>query len=665
MNAARSSVLLRLIPYFILLIMLMPLAAPYLEPGVQFADDRFAPYLRVQALREALADGQIPPRWFAEFDGGYGSPYPSFYAMLFYDVALGFNVLGAPVGAAVELTAFLSIFAAALGMFVLVRSLWGVRSGVLAAALYAYAPYHLVDAFVRGALSELAAFVWFPLVVHTTYQAIITRKRSWLALSGLSIAGLILTHNLMPILFLPVIFGVLGVISLVKVKSGESRLMGVGAVGASGALGLLVSAYFWLPIAFERNLLRLEYFLQYDFHGDFVGRGTLFAWSSSEPPYTSVGLVLLGAAFVGALIALSPRSRSQHKLISLGALAAGLFFLFMTTRRSSWLWEHIPLLPFVQFPWRFLAPASFCLALASGPLPAAFRSPLASWGAAILLGAAIYIQSSPLINIADRIDGASIEAMTVCQEVWGTQDYRPATSHALFWRGPSPPADAAEALVLLPCPAGVSLSSTGKAEVLTTAQKGTRWDVRYSAAGPAVITIPQFFFPGWTAWVDQERMTVSPSSGDGLLQIHLPAGEHSLRVDYHETVVCRVGDVLSLLGLAAVAAISLSARAGTRAQGPSKPESRGVDYTIGDGRLAGVSVGCLRLSRCFAGSSGTGRRLAHRSATIHTSHTATRAMLPTCCPFNCSRILGYAAPSPTGFSASARKDCRSFNAPVG
>jgi hypothetical protein len=559
-NRIKSSFLPSLIPYILLLIMVLPLAAPYLEPGYQFADDRYAPYLRVEALRQAIADGQVPPRWFAEFDGGYGSPYPSFYAMLFYYAAAGINALGMNVGAAVELSAFLAIVMAAIGIFVLARSLWGVGAGLLSAALYTYAPYHLVDAFVRGALSELAAFAWFPFIVYTTYQAILTHRKTWLVLSALSIAGLVLTHNLMPIIFLPVILTVLGLVAVLIGHSRRARWAGLGAVGVSAVLGLLVSAYLWLPIVVERSLLRLEYFLQYDFHGDFVSRGTMFAWASSEPPYTSVGLILVGAAIVGSLVVVWSGSRSSHRLLALGALAAGVFFLFMATRRSAWIWEHVPLLPLVQFPWRFLAPASFCLALAAGPFARLFGNEQAGWGVAIVLGTAIYIQSGPLIHIAHQIDAATIENMPICQEVWGTQDYRPATSRTLFWRGETPPADPADPHVLLPCEGSLTLSSAGDAQVRSISRQGTRWEVQYAAERPASATIPQFYFPGWSARVDGVSIPVGPSAGNGLVQVSLPAGEHSLEVEYHDTPVRASSDVLSLLGIVALAFLAWPAR---------------------------------------------------------------------------------------------------------
>lgn len=559
----------RMVPFLLLAIALVPVAVPYLQPGFQFADDLHAPYLRVIALRQAIADGQIPPRWFSEFDGGYGSPYPTFYAMLFYGVAVAFNVLGLSVGSAVELTAYAVIVLAALGMFMLVRSLWGEESGVLAAVLYTYAPYHLVDAFVRGALSELAALAWFPFLVYASYQWILSRHGKWLALSSLSIGGLILTHNLMPILFLPLFFGLLLAVVILGQSPASPALPRIRAMVVCCGLGLLTVAYFWLPIALERGFLRLDYFLQYDYRGDFVGRATLFAWSSASRPYTSIGLLLVISAIVGVLVALPPRTQSPHRLLALGSLAAGFFCLFMANSRSGWIWARLPLLQFVQFPWRFLAPATFFLALAAGPLPRAFRSGLAAWGVVIVLGAAIYLQSSPLIRIRHRIDAATLQAFRLCEAVSETQDFRPQTSQTLFWRGTSPPADAGDPLLLIPCATGVSLSPAGEARVLSSTRRGTRWDVRVSVDRQAVVTIPQFYFPGWAAWVDGEPAAVKPSQGKGLMEITLPAGAHTLRVDFLETTVRRVGNVMSLVGAAIFLGVFWL---GSRAKGAAGPD---------------------------------------------------------------------------------------------
>jgi hypothetical protein len=44
----------------------------------------------------------------------------------------------------------------------------------------------------------------------------------------------------------------------------------------------------------------------------------------------------------------------------------GLFYIFLTHNKSTFIWLHIPGMSYIQFPWRFLGVATFCLALASG-----------------------------------------------------------------------------------------------------------------------------------------------------------------------------------------------------------------------------------------------------------------------------------------------------------
>jgi len=52
--------------------------------------------------------------------------------------------------------------------------------------------------------------------------------------------------------------------------------------------------------------------------------------------------------------------------------------------------------------------------------------------------------------------------------------------------------------------------------------------------------------------MDGEPAAVKPSQGKGLLEVTLPAGEHTLRVDFLETTVRRVGNGMSLVGAAII-----------------------------------------------------------------------------------------------------------------
>jgi len=49
-------------------------------------------------------------------------------------------------------------------------------------------------------------------------------------------------------------------------------------------------------------------------------------------------------------------------------MALGFFYLFLTHNKSTFIWTHVPGLAYIQFPWRFLGVATFCLAVASGAI---------------------------------------------------------------------------------------------------------------------------------------------------------------------------------------------------------------------------------------------------------------------------------------------------------
>ena len=349
---------------------MIPLVIPLLDHGYPFAHDRSKPYAYVIAIEDALRDGQFPPRWFVEFDGGYGSPYPSFYAMLFYWIALLFHIMGIPVGAALECAIVVVLVSSGISMFLFVRTLWGDFPGVFAALVYVYAPYHLVDAFERGAYSELTAFVWFPLILHGSYQWMRSHKWRYFLLSVASIACLILTHNLTAFIFLPMAF-LIPIITIEQKEVHRARII-TGYVGI-WVMGILITAFFWIPILFEGQYAQLSEFLQYNYAGDFVPARYLVLPLPANSMATQIGPVIILAIGLAFICILLRWETFPHRRLYLITLVFFMLALFMTTRFSESIWRIIPGLPYVQFPWRFLAPASFFGAILAGPLPLLFR----------------------------------------------------------------------------------------------------------------------------------------------------------------------------------------------------------------------------------------------------------------------------------------------------
>ena len=65
---------------------------------------------------------------------------------------------------------------------------------------------------------------------------------------------------------------------------------------------------------------------------------------------------------------------------------------------------------------------------------------------------------------------------------------------------------------------------------------------------PALVRVEVFRFPGWTVVVDEEVVPIADVDDPlARIHIHLPAGEHRVRVVFRDTAVRRVGNRLSVL----------------------------------------------------------------------------------------------------------------------
>jgi len=550
----------RLIFFIILCLGLIPLAVPFIQPGHPLAHDREIPYMRTLSLDASLREGQFPPRWFPEFDGGYGSPYPSFYAMLFYWATMGIHAFGLPLGASLEVAAFLTIFLSAVFMFFFIRDLWGDLSGVFAAILYSYAPFHLVDAFVRGAYSELTAFVWFPLILHNLYKWLQSPNRRSFIFATLSISGLLLTHNLMSFVFLPMAFLIPILATGLKGMYRSRCIVGYGLIWA---IGFMLTAFFWMPILFESQFVHLTDFLRYDYAGDFVPVRALLLPTQGYAMATEIGPVLILAIGLALALVLIYRRSFEHRRLYFVFFGMLSISLFMTTRYSKFVWDTIPILAYVQFPWRILAPASFMAAILAAPLPRLITHRLLSTIAVICLTLASMVVYRELITTPNSFASMELERLRTCEEVWGTQDYRPRWSNVPFWRGPKHPEITGSEPFLQPCEGRVTISDEERVVILNEHHGGTLWEIEYHSKGMTGLSIPQFYYPGWEASVGGEHIEIVPTADEGLIGVTLPEGNHILRVEFKETKIRKVSNVLSLLACVSLIAMYLSQGGGT------------------------------------------------------------------------------------------------------
>ncbi len=531
---------------------------------------------RLMELSYLVRSGEFYPRWAPDFYHGYGYPIFNYYAPLTYYVGLFIDLMPklGPV-AGIKFVLILGFLLGALGLYGFVRDNWGRVGGYVAAAVFLYAPYiQYVDPHVRGAVPESFSFGVFPLALWCVDRFWREQTRWRWVTAVFTVAAVILTHNLMALLFfgLLVAWAAWRVAELWLVEGRSAAWAKVRGVGGVLLLGLGLAAFFWLPVIVERNAVTLNTLIgnndNYDFRTHFLSLRELFAfssridWGATEPVFRfnlGVAQWLLGG--VGLVLLLRRRmTQAGHLLFFALAFAA---LTFMQLPQSKFLWEATPILPFFQFPWRLLGGTVIMLAVLAGAGTAVSiqRTPrLANWLTAAALALPLLL-ALPLSQPAPGPDFGEVNRLRLTLiELRGrwlgttsTSDYVPATVAAVPRREgavvdgffENQPLDRVNRPSL---PAGAVVET----------ENVTPLHLRYHISAPEKFRLRLFIFdfPGWHVTVDGEPAETELGLPEGFIVVKVPAGEHVVEVRFGSTparTMAWVMTVVSLLTMLVVA----------------------------------------------------------------------------------------------------------------
>ncbi|WP_232307450.1 integral membrane-like protein [Sphingobium chungbukense] len=287
-------------------------------------------YVWTSQFGTEMAKGNLYPRWLPDSFEGLGSPAFYFYPPIAFWIAGAFDAGGLSTLAAINMAAFLTLLLSGIAMYH-----WLSARGtypLAGAILYMAAPYHLMDFYVRGALAEFTAFIWYPLIALA-----ITRlpERRGVILLALAYAGLVLTH--LPMAMLTGFF-LIAPLGLHRILA-DRRAFWFLAV--SGALAIGLAAFYLLPALTMQGHISSQ-----------------LLWGPWYRP-SSWGLLADGPllqmlpipVLIAGLALLSLSARSIWTVISLLAALAALGLI-------PFLWD-IPPFAQAQFPWRLLGLIEF------------------------------------------------------------------------------------------------------------------------------------------------------------------------------------------------------------------------------------------------------------------------------------------------------------------
>lgn len=334
---------------------------------------------RVQEMALSLRDGQLPVRWVNDLGYGFGYPIFNFYGPLAYYFGGLFVIFGLSPLVATKIVFALALVFCGVSMYALASRFWGKMGGVLASIFYVYAPYHALDAYVRGALGELWAISFVPLVFLGVYEVFVGNNVG-IFIGSLGLAAMIVSHNLTAIIIVPTLM--IMIFLLTPFSSQKIRFL--SGVAVLLIIGAGLSSFYWLPSVGEMNFTKVSGQIGggADFRDHFVYLDQLWAspwgFGGSAPGRLDgmsfmAGKIHLIAVAICFPLALFFYLKKRHKAFFTIICGLILLFLslFMITDKSMFIWASIKPMAYVQYPWRYLLSITFFASFLAGSLACA------------------------------------------------------------------------------------------------------------------------------------------------------------------------------------------------------------------------------------------------------------------------------------------------------
>lgn len=541
--------------------------------------------VRLFLLDQGLKQGYLYPRWVDGLGFGFGYPLYNFYPPLIYYLAELFHLIGFSLIWSVKLTFILGFYTGALGIHLLVKKFTNRMAGFLSATLYTYFFYHAVLIYVRGALAEFISLAILPFVLLTLHNLQEKLNLKLAVLFGITLALLVLIH---PLIALPtfIFLGFLFIFYFPKLKFNwkfvKLLVLGLG-------IGLSLSAFFWLPSLVERtNTLtdkvltgelasyKLHYIYPQQFYYSPWGYGGSAAGLDDGVTF-QLGKIHIGLVAFSLILCLiySLRKKKSDSVINYYLLTTILLFfsLFMTTEYSSFIWDNVKYLWYLQFPWRFLTFANIFISI-SGGLFTHFLFRLLEQ----------YYQPPEL----ERLSWQSIYNFIIIFLIVGTiftyqkyftpqryiqtDDKERTSREEISWRISRTsyefvPKDVKTkkselnttllAIEKKDLPRKPYEIISGEANVSIVKNKFQDKSFLIDAKSPLVFRLNTYSFPGWKSYLNGKETPIDDINDFKLITVYVPSGKNNLNFVFVDTPVRSLAGVLTFIGLISVALIAL------------------------------------------------------------------------------------------------------------
>ena len=494
------------------------------------------------------------PHWAFTPAWGAGEPRFLFYPPLSWTLGALLGLMLPWKFVAIAFT-WIALSIAGMTMHRLVIRYVDSNAALIAASLYVVNPYMLFTAYERTAYGELLAAAWLPLLFAAMLATRVRIVPIAMALALIWLtnapAGVMSSYAL----------AFVTVVRFIQ-SPGPARLHLATRVAAGTTLAFALAGFFLVPAVYEQRFVQVNMAVttgmrpadhtlfhrmtgnaeDNDYHDDVVRAASLVAVT-----------LLSGIAIAVFFARRNSLARADSPVVVL--LLLTVLVAFLLTPASLFLWNHVPKLAFLQFPWRLCALLGVTLALTSAlalkdRLPT-LRSSL--FPLPCLLLAAISLPAWGIFH--QPCDGEDTVPYRVAlfdsnRGTDATDEYTPigADGDALkkgdppYWLLP------ANADVNTPAPADVSVGPASDHLSLDLPQA-------------EYLVLNRRQYPHWQIRINGVLAEpIDPKREDGLITLRLPAGRDTIDLAWTNGGDQTIGFVISALAAATTLALGRKKR---------------------------------------------------------------------------------------------------------
>src|SRR5712664_3997563 len=512
-------------------------------------------------VAEQWKQGILYPRWTEWANYGFGEPRFIFYPPLSWLLAPALSLFIPWDYVPVVFIVLVQTFAG-LSAFAFARRMLPRNSALFAASCYAANPNALLMIYFRSDYAELLASAFFPLLFLAALQlagVVEARRASWsrtLVFFSAVFAAIWLSNapaGVMVTYSMTLLFAWAAIIR----RSWTPLLRCTAAL----VLGFGLAAFYIVPAAYEQRwvniaqvlspgLLPSENFLYTAINDP---EHTLFNYIASTIAvaiivYTAIAAIAVRRNILSQSNAICERSHLWSTLLVLAAVATALML-----RPSSIVWQLLPKLRFVQFPWRWMSILTipFVYFVAAAFSQRRFRGLWFIAAAALITGTGIFLARH---TWWDNEEFSTLRAVIASGEGFdGTDEYDPiGDDHYNL------PPKASRTQVLPPAEDAENQAPTVNATPPKVVVE--RWTpehkiVRVESPRPVRLALRLLNYPAWQVEVNGSRTQPEQAEDYGQVIIPVPAGTSLITMHFVRTPDRMIGSLLSILS--SVAAVSL------------------------------------------------------------------------------------------------------------